>query len=69
LSSDDKIIAEPLANIFGKPMISRLFSKNWSLRAQAIIGLDKELDNFSQSTLYKEFESEEIYVGIFQIIA
>ena len=69
MSSEDKIIAEPLANLFGKPMISRLFSKNWSLRAQSIIGLDKELETFDQSSLFKEFEQEEIYVGIFQIIA
>lgn len=46
LSPEDKMIAEPLANIFGHPMIKRLFSNNWTMRAQAIAGLDKELASF-----------------------
>jgi hypothetical protein len=33
LEPEEKLIADPLVNIFGEPMVRRLFSKNWQLRS------------------------------------
>lgn len=49
-------------------MIRRLFSNNWTLRAQAITGLDKEI-GIDQPSFWKESRKEDIYVGVFQVVA
>lgn len=64
LSPENKLIAGPLANIFGEPMVKRLFSGNWTLRAQAVTGLENEL-GIDKPSFWKESRKEDIYVGVF----